>query len=232
MNYLDAVTDFIFIEDAPVPSDIIFIPGNSSPQPSEHAAYLYNEGFAPLILPSGRFSITNGSFQEPSEKKDLYPENFQTEWEFMNTVLHKNGVPKEAVLKEDKAQYTYQNALNSKEVLRRNHIEIRRAILCCKPYHARRCLMYYAMVFPEVSFSVCPAPGMAVTRENWQTSRAGLKEVLGELERCGSQFSFMLSGQDSPVLPTRLTPHSSDSSDTPDSSDSSETPEITSSKRP
>lgn len=197
MNYLDAVTDFIFAENEPEPSDIIFIPGNSSPLPSEHAARLYREGLAPLLLPSGRYSVVTGNFPGPSRNHAFYPGPYQTEWAFMKSVLTKNGVPEEAILKEAMAQYTYQNALNSRDVLLKEQIDIKRAILCCKPYHARRCLMYYSMVFPDVTFFVSPAPGSSINRDNWQQSEKGLTLVLGELERCGKQFIYMLCQHES-----------------------------------
>ena len=62
MKYLQAVTDFIFVEDEPEESDIIFVPGNTSPLPSERAAGPYRDGFAPRILPSGRYQKVLGYF--------------------------------------------------------------------------------------------------------------------------------------------------------------------------
>ena len=56
------------------------------------------------------------------------------------------------------------------------------------PVHARRAKMYYQTLYPEAELLVCPAGGAAVTRENWTKSEVGVDAVLGELERCGSQF--------------------------------------------
>lgn len=194
MKYLQAVTNFIFVEDEPEESDIIFVPGNTSPLPSERAAGLYRDGFAPFILPSGRYQKALGYFPGPSLKQEQYYGSYETEWDFMRDVLLQNGVPDTAILKENMAQYTLRNAQLSKEVLELAHIKVHRAILCCNPYHARRCLMYYSMVFPNTKFLVCPAKDSPVTRDNWQESESGLKTVLGEVERCGRQFAFMLCG--------------------------------------
>lgn len=194
MNYLQAVTEFIFAEDEPAASDVILIPGNTSPLPSEQAARLYHAGFAPYLLPSGHFSKVRGSFPGPSARQEQYSGSYRTEWDFMRDVLLQNGVPDAAILREDRAEYTYQNALFSKEVLDRMGISPRRAILCCNPYHARRCLMYYSMVFPDTEFLSCPAKDAPITRDNWQESETGLRAVLGEVERCGKQFAYMLCG--------------------------------------
>ena len=67
-------------------------------------------------------------------------------------------------------------------------MEIQRAILCCKPYHARRSLLYYQLLYPDTRFLVCPVKESDVTRENWFLTEKGTKIVLGEIERIGVQF--------------------------------------------
>ena len=52
LEWIDDIIRFIFLEDDPQPSDILFIPGNGHAEPSELAARLYREGYAPLVLPS------------------------------------------------------------------------------------------------------------------------------------------------------------------------------------
>ena len=54
LEWIEDITRFIFLEDAPQRADILFIPGNSHAEPSEWAAKLYHDGYAPLLLPSGR----------------------------------------------------------------------------------------------------------------------------------------------------------------------------------
>ena len=56
------ITDFIFLEDRLEKADAIFIPGGSYPELPERAAELWKEGYAPYVVPSGRFSITRGEF--------------------------------------------------------------------------------------------------------------------------------------------------------------------------
>ncbi len=51
MQFYQCITDFIFVEDEPRRSDIIFVPGGSYPDAAERAAQLYHAGYAPYIMP-------------------------------------------------------------------------------------------------------------------------------------------------------------------------------------
>ena len=195
MNYtefLKHAEEFIFAENQPEKADIIFVPGNGFPEMAEKAACLYKEGFAPYILPSGRYSITMGRFVGVQSKKDVYNEDYETECEFLKSVLMKNGVPKSAILLEDQATFTYENAIFSKQVTDLHKIKVNKAILCCKTYHARRSLMYYQLLYPDAEILVCPACPDGITRENWRDTEAGVEAVTGEIDRIIKQFCLML----------------------------------------
>ena len=191
-EFLKQIEDFMFIEDKPEKADVIFVPGNGYPQMAEKAAELYRNGFAPKILPSGRYSITAGRFTGVLDKKECYCGTYKTEWDFLKDVLMQNGVPEEAILKEDQATITYENAIYSRQVTDHAELEIERAILCCKSYHARRCLMYYQLLYPETEFYVVPVNADGITRENWRKNEEGIDAVTGELSRIVKQFSLML----------------------------------------
>lgn len=186
-RFLENFTEFIFLEDELQKADIIFVPGNGYPQMAEQAAKLWREGYAPFVLPSGRYSILTGKFVGVQTLQEKYDGDYETEWEFLKTVLVKNGVDEQAVLREDQATYTYQNAIFSREVTNRAGLTIRRAIICCKAQHARRCKMYYQLLYPEAELLICPSD-MGINRENWYRTEMGREEVLGEVERCGKQF--------------------------------------------
>lgn len=192
LEWIDDITRFIFLEDDPKPADILFIPGNGHAEPSEWAAKLYLDGYAPLILPSGRYSITTGAFCGQQTGNHQYEGRFETEWAFMRTVLMENGVPDSAILREDEATFTYQNAIYSRRRTDQERLTVRRAILCCMPVHARRAKMYYQTLYPDSELLLCPTSSAAITRINWTTEPEGIDAVLGELERCGSQFHDIL----------------------------------------
>ena len=121
---------------------------------AEQAARLYKEGMAAWVLPSGRYSVINQKFSGVLSKGDIYNGTYETEWEFLRDVLIKNGVPKERILREDMATFTYENAIYSRQVTDREQLNIQKAILCCKTCHARRALMYYKLLYPDTEFFV------------------------------------------------------------------------------
>ncbi len=186
-NFLDNFTDFIFVKDTLQKAEVIFVPGNGYPQMAEQAAELWKQGYAKWVIPSGRYSIVTGKFVGVLAHQEKYTQEYETEWDFLNDVLVKNGVNESAILKENQATYTYQNAIFSKKVLDEMGIEVKTAIICCKEQHARRCKMYYELLFPDVKILICPVD-VGVNRTNWFLSEEGIEEVLGEVERCGKQF--------------------------------------------
>ena len=123
-----------------------------------------------------------------SEKKEQYNGDYDTEWMFLREVLIRNGVKQACILKEDRASYTYENAIYSRRLTDEVGLEVKKGILCCKSYHARRCLLYYQLLFPKTEFYVVPSETEGISRHNWHRTQEGVEKVLGELERCGSQF--------------------------------------------
>lgn len=196
-TFVRAVTDFIFVEDMPRQSDVIFIPGASHPEHALRAAELYHQGMAPYVLPSGRYSTLLGHFKGvPEAFRDDYPDAYETEWAYLRTVLMKAGVPDKAILREDQATYTWENAQYSRRVCDAMGLQVRQAILCCRAFHARRAMMYYHAAFPESRILVCPAAVPGESRSDWFTNEKGRRRVMGEVNRLGSQvyevFGMML----------------------------------------
>ena len=72
-------------------------------------------------------------------------------------MLLKNSVPISAIIPEDKSGYTIQNAFFSRQVTDERGINIKRAMICCKSFHARRCLMLYQFAFPEAEIFIVPS---------------------------------------------------------------------------
>ena len=192
-QFLADVEEFIFVENIPQKADIIFVPGNGYPQMAERAAQLYKQGLADFVLPSGRYSVVNQKFSGVMAKQDVYNGNYETEWEFLQQVLIKNGVLSECILKEDMATFTYENAIFSRQVADKVVLKIKKAILCCKSYHSRRSLMYYQLLFPDTEFFVVPVDADGITRENWRKTEEGIEAVTGEINRIMKQFSLMLA---------------------------------------
>lgn len=191
-DFLKKTKEFIFVENKPEKADIIFVPGNGYPQMAEKAAELYREGYASVVLPSGKYSITTGRFSGVLSGAEKYHGSYETEWEFLRDVLVKNGVKPEDILREDRATYTYENALFSREVTEKAGLSVKKAILCCKSHHARRVLMYFQYVYPETEFLVCPSFPDGITKSNWNQTELGVDAVTGEATRIIRQFSLMM----------------------------------------
>jgi uncharacterized SAM-binding protein YcdF (DUF218 family) len=177
MNYpFDCITDLVFVQkDVLEPSDIILVPGGSFPQQMERAAELYHQGLAPYILPSGAFNA----------RLD------QTEWEYFNGIGLKLGVPKEAILKEDQAKNTFDNARNSWQVINERQLNVKRAIMVCKAAHSRRALMTYQTVFPrEVEFLMEPVlDHRQISSDNWFLDEAKIAAVMKEAGKITAYFA-------------------------------------------
>ena len=182
------ITNFIFVEDKPQAADIIFIPGGCCPELPEQAASLYHKGFAPLLLPSGGLSVKMEKWPGPTSKADIYNGDYKNDCEFYTDVLLKSSVPGSAIIGEDKSGHTRNNAFFSRKVVDENSLTIQRAIIVCKSFHSRRCLMLYQLAFPETELYVVPVDCEGITRDTWYRFESGIDCVLGELARCGNQF--------------------------------------------
>jgi len=188
IKIINDITKFIFVEDKPQECDIIFLPGGSDPAVPEKAAELFNAGLAPLLLPSGGVSVKTGKFGGVKVKREVYDKDYQTDCEFYSDVLLKNGVPISAIIPENQSGYTIQNAFFSKQIADERGVIIKRATICCKSFHARRCLMLYQLAFPEVEIFVTPSEVYGINRDNWYLQQSGVDRVMGELAHCGNQF--------------------------------------------
>ncbi len=178
-KFLQEITDFIFLEDEPRKADVIFLPGSNEGALAVTAAALYHKGYAPLIVPSGKYAKWAGK---------CGMEGFVTECDYFTSILEKEGVPKNAILQEKEATYTYENAINTKKVLEEKKLQVKKALLCCQAFHARRCKLYYQILFPDTEILVCPTVTKDIRRDNWFLTKEKTDKVLGEIERIGTQF--------------------------------------------
>ncbi|MBE6552088.1 MAG: YdcF family protein [Ruminococcaceae bacterium] len=198
---IKAVSDFIFMDDielsdtdalyennADKVSDIIFVPGDSHPHSSERAAILWKAGLAPKILISGNYGMKNGTFVGIQAKANIYNGDYSSEVELMTDVLLKNGVDESCILTEGEARHTKENALFSRKICDENGVFPRKAIICCKSFHARRCFMSYALAFPDTKLFVSSVNVYDITKDNWYTFEYGIHRVMGEVKRCGEYY--------------------------------------------
>lgn len=180
MDYpFDCITDFIFVknEKPTPPCDVILIPGGSHPQLMQGAIKLYKKGLARYIIVSG------GANRKLPD--------YASEAEFQKTIAITEGVPSEAVLCDEKAQNTYENAVYSYDIMRDMALDDKKVILVCKEYHSRRALFTYQKVFPAYTefFVEGVTDVNGLNRTNWFTNEEYIKTVMGEVEKMSKYFS-------------------------------------------
>ncbi|MBR6954060.1 MAG: YdcF family protein [Clostridia bacterium] len=181
--FLRAVTELVFVSDPPVEADMLFVPGSSHREPVMQAAALYRQGLAPRILPSGLYGMGVDGFRIPP---------WESECAWMCGLLAAEGIPEDALLREDRARCTWDNARLSRAVCDGAGLKIRRALICCRPFHARRAKLYYQWAFPEAELRCVPCREEGVNREDWFLTPEGRRRVLGEVRRLGDQINVQL----------------------------------------
>ena len=139
-------------------------------------------------MPSGGVSVKRDRWPGVQRKADIYSGDYHSDCEFYTDALKINGVPLSAIIPENKSGHTRDNAFFSRNTADGYGLKIKTAIIVCKSFHARRCLMLYQLAFPEAELIVCPVDVFGITRGNWFKTKLGTERVLGELARCGGQF--------------------------------------------
>ncbi|MCR4901284.1 MAG: YdcF family protein [Butyrivibrio sp.] len=183
---LNDIGQFIFVEDGLDKADIIIVPGAPEPLLAVQAARLWKSRYAPFVLVSGKFSYKNNSFEE--EAKNLEEINLPaTEAEYLASVLLREGVRKSNILVENNSTNTFENARYCAAMLKGN--DLKRIILCCQAFHARRALMTFQSEFPGVEVLVAPVNTKNIMYNNWYETEEGYNLVMGELIKCGKYFT-------------------------------------------
>lgn len=123
------------------PADLLFIPCSNDLRVADHAAQLFQEGYAPFVLCSGGVAHLD----------DL----LATGWSEPEAIvfarrLEERGVPKNAILVEPKATNSQENVEFSRALLREKNIKVETLIEVCKPYMQRRAYATIKNFWPDV----------------------------------------------------------------------------------
>ena len=120
MHFFDPITDFIFIEHEVEAADVIFIPGGPCGEIALHAAELYHQGYAPLLIPSGKHSILDPIYRGAQSPEKYRGREFPTEADFFSTILLDQDVPSSCIRPERQATFTYENAIYTESLRMRS----------------------------------------------------------------------------------------------------------------
>ncbi|MFJ4440007.1 YdcF family protein [Streptomyces sp. NPDC088923] len=124
------------------PSSVAIALGSHDLGVADVAADLYLKGMAPLLVFTGGNSPTTRE-RMPRGEAEHYRERALA-----------LGVPESAILVEPKARNTGENITLSRELLESRGVEVRSALLVCKPYEERRAYATVRQVWPEVDWTV------------------------------------------------------------------------------
>ena len=125
----DAEAIYNFLAEAPSPqekADLILAAGSHDLRAAEHAAQLYLNRAASLIVCSGGYGkMTEGVFTKP--EGELFAERCMT-----------FGVPEQDIVIENRSANTGENFVFSRKLLSERGIFPKSGIATCKPYMAKR----------------------------------------------------------------------------------------------
>ena len=96
------IWDYMLMHHVLKKADVIFVLGNRDTRVAECAAQLYLDGWAPILLCAGSGSIHN---HKPGREQFVNT----TEAEVFANIAIRMGVPKEAIIIENKSQNTGEN---------------------------------------------------------------------------------------------------------------------------
>lgn len=123
------------------PADGILTLGSFDPQAAVHAASLWKAGLAPLVVMSGGIAHRGGLLDTGWDRPEA---------EVFADVAVREGVPREKILIEDRAQNTGENFSFCRSVAARAGLRLARLLVVAKPYMTRRGFATGRKVWPEV----------------------------------------------------------------------------------
>lgn len=123
-------------------SDCILVLGSHDLRVAERGAELYLEGFAPILIFSGGFgNFTQGIWDDSEAEK------------FASIALSM-GVPRDAILIENKSTNTGENILFTQQLLQTKAIDPQSFIVVQKPYMERRSFATFRKHWPDKKLTV------------------------------------------------------------------------------
>ena len=132
-------------------ADLILVLGSNDLRAAEYAAGLFNDGYAPRIMFSGkRGRLTEQLFEDGMWTK--------SEAETFAEVALQKGVPASAVITEPDSTNTGENIMFSHKIIEHLGIPFHSIILVQKPYMGRRAYATFKKIWPEPEIMVTSPP--------------------------------------------------------------------------
>ncbi|MDB5265175.1 MAG: YdcF family protein [Parcubacteria group bacterium] len=169
----ELIWDYMQLHQPLEKADAIFVLGSSDLRVPAYAAELYLEGWAPLIIFSGR--------DGKGKTMELWG---MTEAEKFTEVAMSLGVPEDKILLEKEATNTGDNVQFTKQLLKEKGVEVGKLILIQKPYMERRTYATFAKQWPDMDFVVTSPPISFKEYPNEERTKEYLINMMvGDLQR-------------------------------------------------
>lgn len=156
-------------------ADCMLALGSHDLRIAKHAAKLFLDGWAPLLICSGGVA----------HKSDLLATGWdKPEAEVFANVAVNMGVPKEKILIENRSTNTGENIRFTKELLAQHCLVPKRIIVVQKPYMERRAYATLKREWPEQEFIVTSPPLSFDEYSNKEIPKdAVINIIVGDLDR-------------------------------------------------
>lgn len=154
---------FLVVNEKVEKSDVIIVLSGDRGFRMEKSAELYHKGYSQYIMISG------GKVYDDMTIAQLMKEHAM-----------KLGVPEKAIIIEDKADSTYENAVFSEELVKK--LNFRSAIVVSSNYHMRRVKMLFDREYKDtdVSLTFIAANDPIFNQERWWNSNKSVMTVITE----------------------------------------------------
>ncbi len=159
-------------------SDCILVLGSHDLRVAERGAELYLQGWAPLLIFSGGLgNFTSGVWNEPEADKFAF-------------IAMEMGVPKHAILIENRSTNTGENILFTKDLLQQKNLNPDSFILVQKPYMERRSYAVFkkhmskkaVVTSPQISFTSYPTEEIPLEKV--------INIIVGDLQRINPPWLY------------------------------------------
>ena len=172
---LSTVWNYMRLVHPPARADAILVLGSFDANAAVHAARLWHEGLARLVVMSGGVAHRGGL---------LDPGWGRPEAEVFAEAAIREGVPREAILLEDRAQNTAENFSLGRALLERSGVNSRRLLVVAKPYMTRRGHATGLKVWPEIELLMqCEPIGLVEYFGREPDPERTLLAMVGDLHR-------------------------------------------------
>lgn len=139
---LSVAWEYMRLVHPPVASDALLVLGSFDANAAIHAARLWHAGWAPVIVMSGGVAHQGGLLDTGWGRPEAA---------VFADVASELGVPREAILVEDRAQNTSENFSLGRLVAERAGLRIAKLLVVAKPYMTRRGFATGRKAWPEAS---------------------------------------------------------------------------------